>query len=527
MDSALNLWQTGKINAQQAADLFRAALPQIQPNPKWLRTTSRALLDAKQVEQALLHAQQAVLLGPLEYDNHWQQAQCLIAKKDFAGAEKVLIAGEQLLNAGAALSEYAYTHHHIHSHILEKSGRLEEAVEAEQRSLQKHPNYFHSLYHLACLLIELERYLEAMPILDRALRVAGPHEQHVKANIDTVKGLMASESTRAENGSGGNPAAKKMLGYSHNNGGLTNQKFALLGLITDAYTKKLPIFLPQMTIIDNVANTTTQVPIGEVFDLGLLFELFAKYRITAIEGSAASLPADPMGSYFNKGATKCGQFILGEMPDPVLNHLVADYFRCLVPRLKNAYIMKHLIEDIFVRNAIEVVAQFRIEADWDRHCGITLDALLTEPEDYHLAFDQIAAKIARTLPDVKKILVLCDEAAVAMPKSQMADICRTRFGVELFWKSDFLTGFELAKLNNLELSMIDFELALRGKHYVGITRSTFSNAVTMTKYIVTGKPVTGDYIYNNTDLRLARRTDNGGSLSIRSREQSGSIEQVL
>jgi hypothetical protein len=189
--------------------------------------------------------------------------------------------------------------------------------------------------------------------------------------------------------------------------------------------------------------------------------------------------------------------------------------------------MKYLIENAFIRNGIEVVAQFRIEADWDRHCETTLDVLLTEPEDYHLTFDQIVAKIVRTLPHAKKILVLCDEAAVAIPKPRMAEICRTRFGVELFWKSDFLTEFELAKLNNLELSMIDFELALRAKHYIGLTRSTFSNAVTMTKYILTGKPVTGDYIYNNTGPRLARRTDNGGSLSIKCTEQSGILEQVF
>jgi hypothetical protein len=189
--------------------------------------------------------------------------------------------------------------------------------------------------------------------------------------------------------------------------------------------------------------------------------------------------------------------------------------------------MKNLIADIFTRNQTEVVAQFRIESDWLRHCDHTLRHELTEPEDYRLTFDRTVAKIVRSLPGVTKIWVLCDEAAVSMPKSHMADICRTRFGVELLWKSDFLTRFELSKLNNPELSLIDFELALCSKHYVGITRSTFSNAVTSTKYILTGKPVTGDYIYNNYALRLARRNDNGGSLPIEFSEENGALEQVF
>ncbi len=505
-----------------------------QPSTEWLRNRSKALLEAEQVEEALRYANQAVALGAAEYDNYWQKAECLMAKNDFDGAEQAIIAGAQM---GGPY----YAHHHIHSRILAKAGRFEEAIEAERRSLQNYPDYFDSLFNLACLLSELRSYEEALETFNRALRVAGPHARNVKSKIAALKASLASEPNHdtsiatvlwvpqvlGANSLGESLSEIEALGYSHNAGGLNNQKFALLGLITDAYKKKLPILLPKMTIKDHVAGIDTLVPIGEVFDLVPLFDLCKKYRITVIEGNADDFPSDPSGSYFGKGATDCGQCVLREITDSVLANLVADYFRCLTPVVKNSYIMKNLIEDVFTHNGIEVVAQFRIETDWLKHCDYTLQHELTDPEDYNLTFDQIVAKIVRTLPTVKKLLVLCDEAAVSMPKSQMADVCRTRFGVELFWKSDFLTRFELTKLNNLELSMIDFELALCSKHYIGMTRSTFSNAVTSTKHIITGKPVTGDYIYNNYGLRLARRTDNGGSLSIISSQRHGVLEQVF
>jgi tetratricopeptide (TPR) repeat protein len=493
-------------------------ISETQTSTEWLRNTSKALLEAKQVDEALGYANQAIVLGPAEYHNYWQKAECLMAKNDFDGAEQALIAGAQL---GGPY----YAHHHIHSRILAKAGRFEEAVEAERRSLQNFPDYFESLFNMACLLSELRSYEEALETFNRALRVAGPHANYVKSKIDELTATLGSEPNGdtsiatvlwgprviGENTSGENLTEIEALGYSHNSGGLNNQKFALLGLITDAYEKKRPILLPKMIIKDHVADTYTPVSIGEVFDLAPLFDLLKKYRITVIEGNADDFPSDISWPYFSKGATKCAQCVKGEIKDSVLAGLVADYFRCLTPVVKNSYIMKNLIEEVFTRNGIEVVAQFRIESDWLKHCEYNLQHTLTDPEDYNLTYDQIVAKIVRTLPTVKKILVLCDEAAVSIPKSQMADVCRTRFGVELFWKSDFLTRFELTKLNNLELSMIDFELALCSKHYVGMTRSTFSNTVTSTKYMITGKPVTGDYIYNNYGPSLARRTDNGGS----------------
>lgn len=487
--------------------------PQGQPGTESLRATSRALLEAGEVDQALDDANQAIALGPNEYDNYRQKAECLMAKNDLAGAEQALIAGAQF-------GEPSYAHHHTHSQILAKSGRLEAAIEAERRSLQNHPDYFDSLFNIACLLSELGDYEEARQMFRRALPVAGPNEQNVKARIAALPPPLHGANSLDEN-------AMEPLGYSHNEGGLTNQKFALLGLIAEAYALQRPILLPKWTINDHVAASRTQVPMHQVFDPSPFFDLCKKYGITVLDGSVDDLPIDIQGEYFAKGATKCGQCVNGEIDDPILANLIADYFRCLTPLVKNSYLLKNLIEDIFTRNGIEVVAQFRIESDWLRHCDYTLQHELTEPEDYHLSFDQIVAKIVRTLPDVKKILVLCDEAAVSIPKSEMADICRTRFGVELFWKSDFLTRFEMVKLHNLELSIIDFELALCSKHYVGLTRSTFSNAVTATKYILTGKPVTGDYIYNNYALRLTRRTDNGGTLSINFKEQSGVLVQVF
>ena len=127
-----------------------------------------------------------------------------------------------------------------------------------------------------------------------------------------------------------------------------------------------------------------------------------------------------------------------------------------------------------------------------------------------LTFPEIVRKICNTAPVNGRpgIYVVCDEAALPVPKEGIRGAIRREFGIDLFWKSD-LTQDELAKLSLLDLSMLDFELCLAAESFVGLTRSTFSNMVALEKYSRTQVPVERHYVYNMLGSRLALRTDNG------------------
>jgi hypothetical protein len=99
---------------------------------------------------------------------------------------------------------------------------------------------------------------------------------------------------------------------------------------------------------------------------------------------------------------------------------------------------------------------------------------------------------------------------VATPKAEIRQVCQSRFGMRLYWKSDFMAAEQIAALNPLERSIIDFELCLRAHNFVGLTRSTFSNLVTFQKFVQRQKRIITDYIYNTDSAWLNQRTDNGG-----------------
>lgn len=303
--------------------------------------------------------------------------------------------------------------------------------------------------------------------------------------------------------------ATEEIGYSYNNGGLTNQKWALLGLLKHAWQANEPVSLPMMLIKDHVTKKDRTVPFAEVFDLPSMLEFGRKYGVAISTADCSHLP---MGgwNFFGAGAGCQNHLAINQDMHNVLSEFIVDFHDSLVPLVSSSYIMTKLKQDIFEFHGIDTVAQLRIESDWKFHSAVTLEPTLKEPEDYLLPYDRIVAKIVKTLPNTKRMLVVTDEAAMETTKGEIADVCRSKFGIQLFWKSDFLTPFETNRLNNLELSLIDFELATRGTYFIGLTRSTFSNTVTFQKYIRTSRLVTTDYIYNNNSLRLSRRTDNGG-----------------
>ncbi len=126
------------------------------------------------------------------------------------------------------------------------------------------------------------------------------------------------------------------------------------------------------------------------------------------------------------------------------------------------------------------------------------------------SFTDIIRKICDTPSlDASLIYVVCDEAALPVNKSEIRDTARSEFGAELYWKSDFLPSDELDQLSLLSLSCLDFEMAVGAESFVGLSRSTFSNMVSLEKYARTGAPAEHQYIYNLAGPGVALRTDNG------------------
>jgi hypothetical protein len=299
------------------------------------------------------------------------------------------------------------------------------------------------------------------------------------------------------------------LGYSFNNGGLNNQKLALLGLVLKACEAGQPIIVPALGVKDLVAKTDVPVPFRAVYDIEAMRAFAEKYGIKLIEGDVRPLPVGGWDC-MSFGAQCCGRAALHPDQPDHLTSATFDFFRALRPVPRLQAIVDHLAKTLFNEHDIMVAAQFRIETDWEFHSAVTLRPTINEPEDFFLTYEQIVAKIAKTLACPTGILVICDEAAVATPKAEIRQVCQSRFGMRLYWKSDFMAAEQIAALNPLERSIIDFELCLRAHNFVGLTRSTFSNLVTFQKFVQRQKRIITDYIYNTDSAWLNQRTDNGG-----------------
>lgn len=299
------------------------------------------------------------------------------------------------------------------------------------------------------------------------------------------------------------------LGYYYNLGGLNNQKLALLGLFVRAFELRRPIILPEMSVKDIASYTEYPLNFSEVFDIGRIFEFAKRHRIEVLTDNAADLPTGGW-EYFGVGAGRVGQCATRPNEINTQSELVMDFMNSLVPSGRLTRLLERLKSEIFGTHGVGLASQFRIESDWLKHSEQHLKNRIKGPEDYYLPYDRIVRKIAKTMPSEKRILVICDEHSISVSKAEMKKESLEAFDVQLFFKSDFLTQGDLEGLNPLERSIIDFELATSASIFVGLTRSTFSNLVTFTKYSRSGKQVMTDYIYNNNSPELSQRTDNGG-----------------
>ncbi len=297
------------------------------------------------------------------------------------------------------------------------------------------------------------------------------------------------------------------LGYAFNDGGLNNQKLALLGLVLEARRTGRPMALPSLFNLDQAGGNSGTVPFGSAYRLDSFLSMLDGLGVTLADASPD--PDDRGWQFFGAGAEHIAMEVsTGRMaPDAP----ACAFFRGLVPVLRDrpeSRALRHWVRDGEAPPV--VVVQMRIETDWRTFSAITLDPTVGVAEDYLPSFSTIVAKVVNTFgTEARRIFVVCDEAALPVPRDEIRRVCREVFGVALHWKSDLLEPALLEPMSALDRSILDFDMALHAHRFVGLTRSSFSNLAAFERYCMTGDAVRGHHVYNVPGPMVLERHDDG------------------
>jgi hypothetical protein len=268
--------------------------------------------------------------------------------------------------------------------------------------------------------------------------------------------------------------------------GINNQKFALLGLLHQCLTKRTAIALPAIVDFTPGGTTFPTRPFDQVFDI----EAF-RMALEIFETNQASggRPVDSWECF--KGGTRLADRI--HIRDETAGRLVKAFFHFLTPLAKPP------------SGAFDAVVQLRVERDWIAYANERMRSYLVPDEVLLLDPIEILASAKSSLNGIERVYVCYDDRNVDFKFDALRESARDRLGVSLFSKRDFGADFDLS---NLDLSLIDFEVAATSKVFVGTTRSTFSNLAALTAY---SKGITQrtDWVYNLSGGKLIERVDAG------------------
>ena len=309
------------------------------------------------------------------------------------------------------------------------------------------------------------------------------------------------------------PAA---FGYDYNDGGLSNQKLTLLGLVlaVDKQTepRKRRMFLPDLYSKHHDETRSARVPFGDVF-FEDVFRDFARRWNIEIVGRPLFFDQERIArggwTYFGEASCHLAD-LCTHRRETIFEDLSSDFFRSLVPKVKFDRSFIEICKAIYIDRNINTVAQFRIEEDWHVFCVNHLSHTLKEPEDIYLDPEDISKKIQASVDmGQPSLYVTCDERYLRQPKETIRQNVKTASGIDIFFKSDVGDQAKLSAMNQLNSSIVDFEIAKMAKTYVGNSRSTFSNTLSFERYCANFNKSASDYIYNAPGGTLGRRRDLG------------------
>lgn len=309
----------------------------------------------------------------------------------------------------------------------------------------------------------------------------------------------------------------ELLGYIYNDGGISNQKIALLGLMASAADLaeregRSRIFLPKITNYDQHKKKTFQVSFGNVFSEAAIVEFAEAHGIQVEFG--AETPEEPDyeirhgWNYFFYGGGRIGS--LSKNRRNFDTDIAPMFFRHLIPSITRSDVFSEIHNAIMDKYKINTVVQLRIEEDWFHHCNSMIVPHLKAPEHPYVSAEDIIAKVKESGVNGRDhVYVTCDEKYIFAPKWDIKAAIKEKTGVDTVWRSDILGVERNSSLSQLDSSLIDFEIAVRSEIFVGNSRSTFANLVSFERSARAGEICHTDYIYNHPSDRIVRRHDFG------------------
>ncbi|HVZ06862.1 hypothetical protein [Rhodopila sp.] len=294
------------------------------------------------------------------------------------------------------------------------------------------------------------------------------------------------------------PDRPDVLGYLFNDGGLSNQKMALAGLLLTAAGKHLPVTLPYLHIKDHRGTADALARFGDIYDLASLRGFTDRHGLRIDDGPPAS---DPGGwPYF----FAFSQFLA--IPSlPEVARMALDALSALRPRMDARPELSALKGFVLCTLGVRTVLQLRIESDWPDYAS-ALQSAHGVSDDVGIDFPEILRRVANTFPGLGMAYVTTDESILPVGKDAIRAMALDRFGIRLIWKSDLIA---LSGFNALDLSILDFELARDAPRFIGQSFSSFANLACLEKFARQRRPVRGHFIYNHPGDTVRERLDNG------------------
>ncbi|WP_143523971.1 hypothetical protein [Rhizobium rhizosphaerae] len=307
-------------------------------------------------------------------------------------------------------------------------------------------------------------------------------------------------------------------------GGINNQKMAIIGAAVNAFEKSIPFALPRISEMDQLNKNYEKYDYAEIFDESIILSILRDHKVEIVPFSDAA--------EFDISYEDCfwKTFHLFEsrafLEDNDRGRLISGLVRSFVPRAIESAPFLRLNEAIHNRDGEILFCQFRIENDWIVHCANEIVKVRSPFEELYVDYMSIVFKIANTFPKVRNLFVCADELSMPISKNFLKENVWKTFGLRILFKSDFLGLDSSEYFRPNEQSLIDMALCMDGNDFVGTTRSTFSNMVSLQRYC--SKPAVGRaFVYNHRSIFLKQRRDNGASAALEQAVEVNGRELII
>lgn len=184
-----------------------------------------------------------------------------------------------------------------------------------------------------------------------------------------------------------------MIGYGWNDGGLNNQKLALLGLMIEASHSRSAAYLPKIYSKDSIESRSGLFEFSDIFWVDQFLGFAERWNIAIIGAPESIRYADRLErggwNYFHSGAWHIANLRTNGLD---AKSITADFCRSLRPKIANSSLFQSISNEIFNIRAINMVVQARYEEEWRIYSQYNLDPILNKKDDYCISPMEIVKK---------------------------------------------------------------------------------------------------------------------------------------